>query len=71
MNDLIEALKIFAEYMADDVHYPTNCSHDLLYVACHTAPDDMALVDSARLDELGFFWNTEHEAWQSHRFGSC
>jgi len=67
MKDLIEALTIFLKY--GDPKYPTNCSHDELYVDID--PDKVSEEDKKRLDELGFFVNEELEGFSSYRFGSC
>lgn len=67
MKDLIEALTIFLKY--GDPKYPTNCSHDELYVDIE--PDKVSEEDKKRLDELGFFPNDDNDGFISFRFGSC
>lgn len=67
MNDLIEALQIFARYV-DNPTYPTQCEHDMLYVP-KPAYDDVSDEDLKRLDELGF-QPSEMGGFQSFRFGS-
>lgn len=67
MKDLIEALNIFLKY--GNPTYPTNCSHDELYVDIN--PDEVSEEDKKRLDELGFFVNEESEGFSSYKFGSC
>lgn len=67
MKDLIEALTIFLKY--GNPKYPTNCSHDELYVDIN--PDKVSEEDKKRLDELGFFVNEELEGFSSYKFGSC
>ena len=66
MNDLIEALKIFAKY--GDPYSPTHCEHDELMVMID--PADVSPEDLARLDDLGFEPN-EYETFSSFRFGSA
>lgn len=67
MEDLIKALIIFLKY--GNPHYPTNCSHDELYVDIN--PDKVSEEDKKKLDELGFFVNEEMVGFSSYRFGSC
>lgn len=67
MKDLLEAINIFIKY--GNPNYPTNCSHDELYVNI-----DSSLVseeDIKRLDELGFFVSEEYGGFLSYKFGSC
>ena len=65
MNDLIEALQIFAKYATPE--WPTHCEHDVLYVCI--SPDGMSEDDISRLDELGFVIN--EDSFMSYKFGSC
>jgi hypothetical protein len=68
MNDLIEALQIFAKYR--NPRWPTRCEHELLMimeVKRHEKTDD----EIARLEELGFVWSHEYDCYVSHRFGSA
>lgn len=85
MNDLIEALRIFAKYTSR--RFPTQCEHDLLIV-CGVPVLEVSEEDKLRLAELGFTpghealdeWdeekdcfiiNEESDTWTSDRFGSC
>lgn len=71
IEQLIEAMQIFAKYVGDS--FPTNCEHDTL-VVCVT-PSEVSEEDRTRLAELGFspdaddIDNAEH--FSSFRFGSC
>lgn len=67
MNDLIEALNIFRKYKNSD--YPTHCEHAILMIADIT--EEVSDEDKNRLEELGFFWDNEHDCWMSYRFGSA
>lgn len=67
MDDLIEALILFAKY--DQPRYPTHCEHDTLYVCID--PDLVSEKDKAKLDELGFFVDDTEECFTSYRFGSA
>ncbi len=67
MDDLIEALTIMRKYASPQ--YPTNCEHDELFV--NISPALVSAADLERLDELGFFPNSEVEGFTSFRFGSC
>ena len=69
MNDLIEALQIFAKYATPD--YPTHCEHDVMYINSDVQKDQMTDDDMVRLEELGFFHNDEFDTFISYRFGSC
>jgi len=66
MQDLIEALTIFAKYT--DAHYPTHCEHDELQVAVN--PSDVSEEDLKRLEELSFIPD-DYDTFMSRRFGSC
>lgn len=66
IDDLIEALQIFKKYIGDD--YPTNCSHDELFV--NVDPEKVPEAEVIRLDELGFFVS-EYDGFSSYKFGSC
>jgi hypothetical protein len=55
MQDLIEALTIFARYTQD--RCPTCCQHDVLYV--NVGYEKVSEADKKRLDELGFFKSDE------------
>ena len=68
MNDLIEALTIFAKYA--NVRNPTHCEHDVLTIM-HVNTDDPTPEERERLDALGFHWSEEYECWASFRFGSA
>nr|DAM30779.1 MAG TPA: hypothetical protein [Caudoviricetes sp.] len=67
MEDLIKALQIFLKY--GNPVYPTNCSHDELYVDIN--PENVSEDDIKALDKLGFFPNDEHDGFISYKFGSC
>lgn len=68
MNDLIEALKIFAKY--GNPHNPTHCLHDTLLVCID--PEDVSEEDTKRLAELDFSSSTEHDGcFYSFRFGAA
>ena len=70
MKDLIEALQILSKYANDDP-YPTNCSHDQLYVGCGIEIEKVSKKDIDKLDNLGFFWSKDLSGFISFRFGSC
>lgn len=69
MKDLIEAFQIFLKYGNPD--YPTHCEHDYLYVDID--PKLVSDEDKKKLDELGFFPDTEANGlgFGSFKFGSC
>ena len=67
MNDLIEALQIFAKYM-EGVDFPTTTAHDTLYVCVNE--ELVSKEDETRLEELGFF-PADEGGYMSFRFGSC
>lgn len=66
MNDLIEALTIFAKY--GNPSNPTCFIHDMLLVM---APENLSDEDSDRLKNLSFFYSAEYDCWASYRFGSA
>ncbi len=69
MNDLIEALQIFAKYKNEA--YPTYCEHDVLYIMGITK-NEVSKEDQERLDKLGFFYAEKYEGcWMSFRFGGA
>jgi hypothetical protein len=68
MNELIEALQIFAKYT--DTKWPTHCEHDVLWI-CGVEPDKVTEEDKKRLDELGFFIDEEDNYFKSFHFGSA
>lgn len=68
MNDLIEALTIFAKYK--NVRCPTYCEYDVLVIVA-VEKDEVSTEDQARLNTLGFFWSDSYYGWQSVRFGSA
>lgn len=70
MKDLIQALTILSKY-ANDTKWPTHCEHDVLMVSAGILTESVSDEDTKTLDELGFFWSTEHECFISFRFGSC
>ena len=67
MDDLIKALQILRKY--GNPPYPTNCSHDLLYV--DISPELVSKEDKKTLDELGFNVDDDLEGFTSFKFGSC
>lgn len=67
MNDLIEALTIFAKYTSDA--HPTSCEHDSLYVLVD--PAMVSAEDTARLEVLGFHARVRDGHFESFRFGSA
>ena len=68
MEDLIKALQILSKYT--ETKYPTNCSHDLLFV--NVDPKLVSKEDMETLDTLGFFVSEENdEGFSSFIFGSC
>ena len=70
MNDLIEALQIFAKYGNPD--YPTHCERKTLMIM-GICPEDVSVEDKEKLDELGFFITDEYgeEMFISFKFGSA
>lgn len=66
MNELIEALTIFAKYTQDD--HPTHCEHDTLMVLVD--PSDVSEEDIVKLNELGFHASDDRNFY-SFRFGSA
>ena len=66
MKELIEALQIFNRYQRAATH----CEHDVLSV-CYVSREEVSEVDRKRLEELGFFWSAEIDAWSSFRWGSA
>ena len=67
MEDLIKALQIFLKY--GNPKYPTNCSHDLLFV--NIDPELVSEEDVKILDDLGFVVDEDLDGFSSFRFGSC
>jgi DNA-binding protein YbaB len=67
MEDLIKALQIFLKY--GNPEYPTNCSHDLLFV--NIDPELVSEEDVKILDDLGFVVDEDLDGFSSFRFGSC
>lgn len=70
MNDLIEALQIFAKY--GNPNYPTHCEHDTLMIV-GICPEDVSDKDIQKLDELGFFITEQYgeKTFISYKFGSA
>lgn len=66
MNDLIQALTIFAKY--GDPRSPTHCEHDVLYVMIN--PEDVSEEDKGYLSKLSFEIHDSYECFVSYRFGS-
>lgn len=72
MDDLIEALIIFKNYLKKDDYnykYPTHCEHDVLTVCVN--PENVSQEDKDRLEKLGFITNKDKEVFISFKFGSC
>lgn len=67
MNDLLEALTIFAKYTS--TRRPTCCEHDILYVLVD--PADVTVEDRERLAQLGFEAQEHDKNFTSYRFGSA
>lgn len=67
MNDLIEALTIFAKYTSDK--HPTCCEHDILYVLVD--PAEVTTEDRVRLEALSFRAQKRDHNFYSNRFGSA
>lgn len=67
MNDLLEALTIFAKYT--DAAHPTCCEHDTLYVL--VTPSQVTATDTERLIALGFEPSQSDGHFYSNRFGSA
>lgn len=65
MNDLIEALTIFAKYTSHS--HPTCCEHDVMYVLVD--PQAMSLEDIERVTQLSF--EPGDTNFYSNRFGSA
>ena len=68
MEKLIQALQIFLKY--NNPTHPTHCEHDVLMVVGITE-EEVSDEDKDKLDELGFFWNSEYDCWASYKFGSA
>ena len=69
LSNLIKALEILLKY--GDPSYPTHCEHDIMYI-CGINPVDVSKDDTATLEELGFFIDTENdECFASFRYGSA
>jgi len=68
VRDLIEALNIFLRYANEP--YPTHCEHDVLLIM-GIEEDAVSEADRLRLDDLGFSWSDEYDAWASFKFGSA
>lgn len=67
MDDLIEALTLLRQY--DNPKFPTNCEHDVLYVAIN--PELVTDGDKETLERLGFFPAADGFGFMSYLFGSC
>ena len=71
MNELIEALTIFAKYKNE--RWPTHCEHDVLHIVGITKTE-MSAEDVARVEALGFLWSEDdetEEGWISFKYGSA
>ena len=68
LSELIEALNIFRKY--GNPQYPTHCEHDVMQVCID--PADVSDEDKDKLNELGFFPDTEEgDCFRSFKFGSA
>jgi len=67
MENLIKALTILLKY--GNKEYPTNCSHDLLFVDID--PSLVSQEDIKELDKLDFIVSEEFEGFISFQYGSC
>lgn len=67
MQDLIEALQIFAKYT--DTEYPTDCHKNELMICNIERP--ISTEDVKRLKELSFTYYDEGGGWISARFSNC
>jgi len=70
MDDLIKALQIISKGIPKDEGWPTNCSHDMLWVK----GDWSKYTDEEiqELDDLGFIKDEESESgFISFKYGSC
>jgi hypothetical protein len=68
MEELIEALQIFAKYSC--TNYPTHCEHDIFMIA-GVGENDMSAADVAAVQKIGFSWNDEYSSWISYKYGSA
>ena len=69
VNDLIEAMQIFQNYIAPNAS-PTHCEHDILLVMVDLF--GVSATDIERLDQLGFFESTEYpDCFASYKYGSA
>lgn len=62
MNRWVESFTIFAKYNLGE--YPLCAEHDIIYLHCGGEVTDAA--DRARLDELG--WFLDSDADEDHKF---
>ena len=70
MNDLIEALTILKKGINPEEGWPTNCSHDKLWVKGDWSK--FTDEDFERLSDLGFEKDDEYEeGFYSFKYGSC
>jgi len=67
MDDLIEALQIFAKY--GNPQFPTSCRGTSLYV--NISYDAVSLPDRERLSALGFDYEEYGDGFSSTRYRSC
>ena len=68
MNELIEALQILSKY--GNPEYPTCCEHDILTIV-DIDPENVSADDVTKLEELGFFIDTNEGCFASYKFGSA
>jgi hypothetical protein len=69
MNDLIEALQIFATYCGN-IDNPTYCDSNELRIM-EVNPEDVSKKDIKRLQQLGFIIDEGDGCFYSHRFGNA
>ena len=67
MEELIKALQILSKYTGSK--HATHCEHDVLYVTVD--PSLVSDEDKKKLDEMGFFVDSEFDCFASFRHGSC
>jgi len=67
MENFIKALEILIKY--GNVHYPFNCSHDLLFI--DVDPKKVSDDDILKLGEFYIYPNDDNEGFESTFYGSC
>lgn len=66
-KDLLEAIPLLAKGATKS--FPFHCEHDILTVTAD--PSVFTAAELQRLDELGFFVDSEGECFASFRYGSA